>query len=60
MTFDLVKKFDGETYKLATLHGGVSLAKAVKTCKMNKAEGNLCRIVKEKRKYASYVKKSSW
>jgi hypothetical protein len=55
--FGLKRKFDNETYKLATLHGGVTKAHATKTAKMNKREGNKARIIKEGRKYATYVRK---
>lgn len=55
-----MKKFNGENYKLATLGGGTTKAKASKTAKMNKTEGNFVRIVKSGNKYATYVKKTTW
>lgn len=55
-----MKKFNGENYKLATLGSGTTKAKADKTAKMNKAEGNFTRILKKGNKYAVYVKKTTW
>ena len=55
--FGLKRKFDGETYKLATMHKGTTKEKAMKTKKMNNNLGNKTRVVKSKRKYATYVRK---
>ena len=55
--FGLKRHFDDELYKLATLHSGTTKTNASKTAKINKAEGNKARVVKEGRKYATYVKK---
>lgn len=56
--FPLKKNFDGEFYKLATLHRGVSKSIAKQTAKMNKAEGNKVRVIEGRGgKYAIYVKK---
>ena len=55
--FGKTKTFNGKTYKLATLHGGVNKSNAEKTARMNSREGNRYRIVKIGRKYATYVKK---
>ena len=58
MAFGNIRKFDGKNYKLATLHKGVTKGDASRTAKMNKKEGNKTRIVKDGRKYATYVRKS--
>ena len=57
MSFSLKRKFNGEIYKLATLHKGVTKSHANKTKKINIKSGNKARIVKQKRKYATYVRK---
>jgi len=55
--FSLKRKFDGKTYKLATLHKGVTKTHANKTKNINIKEGNKVRLIKHNRKYATYVRK---
>ena len=59
--FSAKRNFDDKTYKLATLHKGVTKAQAENTARMNKAEGNKARIIHKGRgKYACYVRKAKW
>lgn len=55
--FGKVRRYKGKTFKLATLHHGVSKKEAEKTARMNSKEGNSYRTVKMGNKYAVYVKK---
>ena len=58
--FKNIKKFNGKTFKLATLGYGVDKVTARKTFEMNRVEGNYARIVQKYGKYATYVRKQRW
>ena len=61
VSFPGKRNFGDKTYKLATLHTGVTKSVATKTSKMNKLEGNKVRLIhKGKGKYACYVRKARW
>lgn len=61
VSFSGKRNFDDKTYKLATLHKGVTKVVATKTAKINKSEGNKTKIIhKGKGQYACYVRKARW
>ena len=56
--FEETKRFNGKTYKLATLSKGMTKTDAKKTAEINRLSGNLYRTVEMNGKYAVYVRKT--